>query len=74
MFRKGLKKMCAVCGDICETNVIYKFHRFRDNKLFHVCAYCRETNAFKDAEELTEYRDNNYITYTYPVRKKFVRA
>jgi ssDNA-binding Zn-finger/Zn-ribbon topoisomerase 1 len=40
--QKKLRKMCAVCGDKSQTNVIFKWRRFRNNIIFHVCALCRE--------------------------------
>lgn len=61
---KSLKKMCAVCGDVTQANVVVKFLRYRDYKLFHVCAYCAEHNLLKDPEELIEFKDDGYTSYT----------
>ena len=39
-----MKRKCAVCGDTCQTNVKFKWQRFSDNVIFHVCAMCAEGN------------------------------
>jgi uncharacterized membrane protein len=36
------KKVCAVCGDSSQVNVVLKWKRDRDGKVFDVCLYCAE--------------------------------
>lgn len=37
-----MKRKCAVCGDTCQTNVKFKWQRFSDNRVFHICGMCAE--------------------------------
>lgn len=42
------EKRCAVCGDTCQTNVIFAWRRDRDGKIFNVCALCAESGAVNE--------------------------
>jgi CRISPR/Cas system-associated protein Cas10 (large subunit of type III CRISPR-Cas system) len=44
------KKMCAVCGDKTQSNVVFLFKRYSDDVTFNVCALCAE-HGF-DAQDL----------------------
>lgn len=39
-----MRRKCAVCGDTHQTNVKFKWQRFSDNTVFHVCGMCAESN------------------------------
>lgn len=53
-------KMCARCFDKIQSNVVFKFERYRDNKIFHICGLCAE-HGF-NAEELKEKITGKYTT------------
>lgn len=40
--KKRIQRQCAVCGDRSTVNVIFKWKRYSDGKIFNVCARCRE--------------------------------
>lgn len=52
---KRFYKRCAVCGDKSSVNVKLIWHRYEDDKYFHVCLYCAEADAV-NAESVNNYR------------------
>lgn len=54
-----MKKRCSVCGDTCQTNVVFVWERASDKKRFDICGLCAESGKV-NAESV-----NNYpSTYT----------
>lgn len=39
---KNEKRVCAVCGDDCQNNVLMKWQRDSDRKVFNICMLCAE--------------------------------
>ena len=64
-----MKKKCALCGDTCQTNIIFKFQRDSDNKVFHICGYCAENRSFH-ADELHEETTKAYTTVDSEFHKR----
>jgi ssDNA-binding Zn-finger/Zn-ribbon topoisomerase 1 len=55
------RRMCAVCGDKCQINVILKWQRTFDSKVFHVCLACAEANKV-NAKSVAEKVTKTYTT------------
>lgn len=55
------RKKCAVCGDMCQTNVIFKWRRDCDGIIFHVCARCAEAKKV-DANSVKVNVKKSYTT------------
>jgi hypothetical protein len=66
------KKMCAVCGTTVDTNVILKWKRHSDEKVFHICAYCAEQDLV-NAESVKELTTQCYTTIVGEEPKFFGR-
>lgn len=49
---RNIKRVCAVCGDCCKTNVRYLYRRDSDGLLFNMCAACREDGKPENAADL----------------------
>jgi hypothetical protein len=43
-----MKKQCAVCDTRIQSNVVFKWKRHSDNKVFHVCTLCVEQFKVND--------------------------
>lgn len=57
-----MKKKCAVCGNTSQTNIIFKWQRFSDNKVFHVCGMCAEEPGKVNADSVKEIITKTYTT------------
>jgi hypothetical protein len=42
------RKMCAVCFDKIQSNVIFAWRRDRDGVIFNVCASCAESQRVNE--------------------------
>lgn len=57
-----LKKMCAICGDTTQSNVVMKWQRHSDGVIFHVCAFCAE-NVVVTQDNVNHVRNLTHTTY-----------
>lgn len=56
---KRKRKRCAVCGTTIQTNIIFKWQRFKDGKVFNVCAMCAEESG-----KVNEHSVDNFGSYS----------
>lgn len=57
-----MKRKCAVCGDTNQTNVKFKWQRFSDNTVFHICGMCAEEKNKVNADSVKIEVTKNYTT------------
>lgn len=81
---KKLLKECACCGTRVQSNIVLKWKRRSDGKVFHICALCAELGEVSDTTVYETTNHDDYTTYVkevlphllddilYPVLKKKV--
>lgn len=57
-----MKRKCAVCGDTHQTNIIFKWQRFSDNTIFHICGMCAEEPGKVNADSVKIEVTKTYTT------------
>ena len=57
-----MKRKCAVCGDTCQTNIIFKWQRHSDNTVFHICGMCAEERGKVNADSVKVEVTKTYTT------------
>ena len=57
-----MRKKCAVCGDTNQTNIKFKWQRYSDSTVFHICGRCAETPGKVNADSVKIEVGKTYTT------------